>query len=133
MPITYVQAQRAIQAGHRKAREIGIKVSVAVVDEGGHVVAMGRMDSASWITVDIATAMAYTAAALESPSAGFASWRDAPGWPSVVNLFQGKLLGGQGGLPITKRGKVIGAIGTSGGADEQDRECSQAGIEAISR
>ena len=133
MSVSYAKARRAVLAAHRKATEFNLKVSTVVVDAGGHVVATGRMDGASWITTDVATALAYTAAAIESQASDFASWKDAPGWPSVMTLFQGKLVGGQGGLPITRRGKVVGAIGTSGGDDEQDRDCSQAGITAISR
>lgn len=118
-------------AAIRRAQEIGIRTTVAVVDETGALVTLTRMDGALPITVDIAKSMAYTSAAFALPGADMQDWYNQPWFHSMVLQTQGQLLPAGGGLPVLRGEVMIGAIGTSGGSHEQDLECSTAGIRAL--
>jgi uncharacterized protein GlcG (DUF336 family) len=131
MPLTLEMAEKISAAGGKKAEELGIKVSVVTVDAGGHLVTVHRMDGASWLTVDIAAAMAYTAAAFKTRAANLAGSADQPWFRSLTILSEGKVLPANGGIPIEVGGEVVGAVGVSGGSNAQDQECSEAGLEAI--
>jgi glc operon protein GlcG len=106
----------------REAEKIGVAMSFAVVDSGGHLVAAARMDGAPFLTMDIATGKAYTAAAFGTPSADLAKRFEGRGQftASIGVMTHGRFILGLGGLPIVVDGDVVGAIGASGGTGEQD-------------
>lgn len=131
MAVSNDQALRAVQAALRRAQEIGIKATAAVVDDAGALVVLARMDGALPITADIARSMAYTSASFGMPGSDMESWYNEPWFHSMVLQTNGQLLPAGGGLPITEGGALIGAIGVSGGSHDQDRDCSQAGIRAL--
>jgi cob(I)alamin adenosyltransferase len=131
MPLTLELAERITAASKAKAEGLGIRVSIITVDAGGHVVTVHRMDGASWLTVDIATAMAYTAAAFKTGAGNLTGSADQPWFRSLTILTQGKVLPAGGGIPIEVAGEIVGAIGVSGGSDAQDKECSEAGLQSI--
>ena len=132
MPVSLSQAHDLISRAHDKAGELGIRVTVAVVDEGGLLVALARMDGAPPLSPQVAEAKAVGAAMLYRDGAGLAELaRDRPGFFSVADrLVRVPIVPGLGSVLIRRDDRVLGAVGVSGGKPEQDLECAQAGISA---
>ena len=130
MPLTLNEAQDVVSRAHAKALELGIRVTVAVIDEGGHLIALGRMDGALPLSPQIAEAKAVGAAMLYRDGAALAELaKDRPGFFSVADrLTRVPIVPGLGSVLIRREGKVLGAVGVSGGKPEQDLECAEAGI-----
>jgi uncharacterized protein GlcG (DUF336 family) len=130
MPLTLEEAHQVIARGHARAAESGIRVTVAVVDEGGFLIALGRMDGAPPLSPQIAEAKAVGAAMLYRDGASLADLaKDRPGFFSVVDrLVRVPIVPGLGSVLLRRDGKVLGAVGVSGGKPEQDLECAEAGI-----
>ncbi|QJB31900.1 heme-binding protein [Chitinophaga oryzae] len=128
MNITYDQAARALSAAIAKAKELNIPVSVAVVDAGGHPVAFGRWNSVYGVA-DFAVKKAKTAAmfGVDSDVMGNIIAGAGLNGYGMINA-NGGLLTIAGGVTIKdKNGNVIGAIASSGGTPEQDKEIAMAG------
>jgi glc operon protein GlcG len=130
MPLTLEEAQQVIARAQTKARDSGIRVTVAVVDEGGLLVALARMDGAPPLSPQVAEAKAVGAAMLYRDGAGLADLaKDRPGFFSVVDrLVRVPIVPGLGSVLIRRDGRVLGAVGVSGGKPEQDLECAEAGL-----
>ena len=115
--LTLKEARAAIERGVAKAQELGFKVAVAVVDEGGHLIACERMDGALWITPEIARAKANAAAAFQATTQDletrFATAR-ALFAGNVAALGDYKLVFGRGGVPLVAGDRIVGAVGVSG-------------------
>lgn len=128
MPLTLAQAHNAIAGVQAKALELQINVTVAVVDEGGFLIALARMDGASPLSPQIAEAKAVGAAMLYRDGQGLADLaRDRPGFFSVADrLTRVPIVPGLGSVLLRRDDRVIGAVGVSGGKPEQDLECAQA-------
>lgn len=126
------EALEIIDRAHAKAREQGINVTVAVVDGGGLLVALGRMDGAAPLSPQIAEAKAVGAVMLHRDGASLAELaRDRPGFFAVADrLTRVPIVPGLGSVLVKRDGNVAGAVGVSGGKPEQDLECAQAGISA---
>ncbi|TMG13500.1 MAG: heme-binding protein [Chloroflexi bacterium] len=133
MPVTFVEAQKLIAGAHAKAGQLDIRVTVAVVDEGGMLIALGRMDGAGALTPQIAEAKAVGAAMLQRDGAGLADLaKERPGFFSVADrLVRVPIVPGLGSVLIRRDGKVLGAVGVSGGRPEQDVECAEVGLSSI--
>ena len=133
MPVTFVEAQKLIAGAHAKAGQLDIRVTVAVVDEGGVLIALGRMDGAGALTPQIAEAKAVGAAMLQRDGAGLADLaKERPGFFSVADrLVRVPIVPGLGSVLIRREGKVLGAVGVSGGRPEQDVECAEAGLSSV--
>ncbi len=129
--VTLAAARRAIAAAETKATEIGVPMNVAVVDEGGNLVAFARMDGAWLGSIDIAQNKAYTARAFDMPTQDLAPLAQ-PGQSlyGIEASNQGRLIVFGGGIPLTWDGRIVGAIGVSGGTVEQDQEVAEAGAAA---
>jgi uncharacterized protein GlcG (DUF336 family) len=125
-------AQGIITRAHTKAAELGIRVTVAVVDDGGHIVALSRMDGAPPISPQVAEAKAVGAAMLHRDGQSLADLaKDRPGFFSVVDrLVRVPIVPGLGSTLIKRDGRVVGAVGVSGGKPDQDLECAEAGVSA---
>ena len=123
-------AQEIVGRAHTRAGELGIKVTVAVVDSGGLLVALARMDGAPPLSPQIAEAKAVGAAMLFRDGADLAELaKDRPGFFSVVDrLVRVPIVPGLGSVLIRRDDQVIGAVGVSGGKPEQDLDCAQAGV-----
>ena len=110
-------ARAAIERAIAKAQALGFRVAVAVVDEGGHLVACERMDGALWITPEIARAKANAAAAFQATTqdleARFATSR-ALFAGNVAALGDYKLVFGRGAVPLVAGDRIVGAVGVSG-------------------
>jgi uncharacterized protein GlcG (DUF336 family)/NAD-dependent dihydropyrimidine dehydrogenase PreA subunit len=130
MPVPVEKALKMIQAGHAKAKELDIAVSVAVVDEGGRLSAFGRMDRAPPMSVDMAMHKAYTAATFQMPTNQLSGVAGQSWFQSMIVSTQGKMMAVAGGLPGLNSPHVVGAVGVSGGTEEQDQECCRAAVAA---
>jgi uncharacterized protein GlcG (DUF336 family) len=132
MGLNLHDANELIGRAQAKAAEVGIRVTVAVVDEGGLLIALARMDGAPPLSPQIAEAKAVGAAMLHRDGASLGELaKDRPGFFSVVDrLVRVPIVPGLGSVLIKRDGAVLGAVGVSGGRPEQDLECAQAGISA---
>jgi uncharacterized protein GlcG (DUF336 family)/NAD-dependent dihydropyrimidine dehydrogenase PreA subunit len=130
MPVPIDRALTMIQAGHAKAMELDIAVSVSVVDEGGRLIAFGRMDRSRPMSVDISINKAYTAASFQVPTTDLGAVSGQSWFQSLIVSSQGKIIAVAGGLPVLGEPMVVGAVGVSGGTDEQDQECARAAVAA---
>ena len=132
MPLNLHDANELIRRAHAKAAELGIRITVAVVDEGGLLIALARMDGAAPLTPQIAEAKAVGAAMLHRDGSSLGDLaKDRPGFFSVADrLVRVPIVPGLGSVLIKRDGKVLGAVGVSGGRPEQDLECAEAGISA---
>jgi glc operon protein GlcG len=133
MPLTLKQAQDVMARGHAKATELGIHVTIAVVDEGGLLIALGRMDGAPPVSPQVAEAKAVGAAMLHRDGASLAELaKDRPGFFSVVDrLVRAPIVPGLGSMLIKRGDAVLGAVGVSGGRPDQDVEIAQAGLTGV--
>jgi glc operon protein GlcG len=115
--LTLTRAIACIDKGVARAEALGFSVAVAVVDEGGHLVACHRMDGALWITPEIARAKANAAAAFRTTTLDmeerFSKGRQLFAG-TVASLGGYQLVFGKGGVPIVEDGRVLGAVGVSG-------------------
>jgi uncharacterized protein GlcG (DUF336 family) len=125
-------ALRVIESARLRAAAIGVPMNIAVVDDGNNLVAFARMDGAWLGSVDIAQGKAYTARAFNMSTKDLAPLCQ-PGQPlfGIHASNDGRLIVFAGGIPLQEEGEVVGAIGVSGGAVEQDHVVAQAGSEAF--
>ncbi len=132
--ITLDEALRVIAAARQKAEEIGVMMDIAVVDAGNNLTAFARMDGAWQGSIDIAVNKAYTARAFDMSSADLGKISQ-PGEMCfgihASNDLRVIIFGG--GIPLQRGGKIIGAIGVSGGAVAQDVEVAEAGVAAFDK
>jgi len=130
--MTLEEAQRIVKQAHAKAAELGIRVTVAVVDQGGLLVALARMDGAPPLSPQIAEAKAVGAAMLSRDGAALAELaKDRPGFFSVADrLVRVPIVPGLGSILVKHGDQLSGAIGVSGGRPDQDLECAEAGLSA---
>ncbi len=121
-------AQQMCDAALRQATALGVAVSVAVVDAGGHLVCFARMDAAEIAGPHLAVAKAATAVAHRCPSGDLAEEAGPTG--SLAGLGSsggGRYVVFAGGLPLwSDDGRVVGGVGVSGASAEQDLDCSAA-------
>lgn len=131
--ITLEKAKEAIVASERKAQELGISVSTAIVDEHGTLMAFSKMDNALIISPDFAINKAYTSANLGFPTKDLSSYAtEGKPYFGINTLFGGKFNLLAGGLPVKIHGKNVGGIGVGGSADpEQDVQCAQEALNVL--
>ena len=133
MTIALTEAQRAVQAAHRKAEELGVRVTAVVVDEAGLVIALGRMDGAMGLSPQIAEGKAVAASLLQRDGDAVATMNEQrPAFfQAVSGMARVALVPGLGSLLVRRDGGAEGAIGVSGAKPEQDLECAQAALTAL--
>jgi uncharacterized protein GlcG (DUF336 family) len=134
-PVTAMKledARRVISAAEKKAREIGQPMNIAVADQGGNIVAHVRMDNA-WIgSIDISMKKAYTSRAFDIETKELAKHSQSGGEFFGIHVSNnGKIMIFAGGIPLKLDGKVVGAIGVSGGSGDQDHAVAAAGAAAF--
>jgi uncharacterized protein GlcG (DUF336 family) len=125
-------ARRVMAAGEAKAREIGAASNIAVVDAGGNLVGHIRMDGA-WIgSIDISINKAFTARMFDIPTKDLAEMAQ-PGGPffGIHVSNHGRVMIFAGGMPLRRSERVVGAVGVSGGAGEQDQAVAEAAAAAL--
>ena len=130
--ITLERALQLIRAGEEAADRDGLALAFAVVDAGGHLVALHRMDGAPWIASEVAIGKAWTAAAYGLPSAAQGEkMKELPAFSSAISAAtHGRYTPQIGALPITAGDTVIGAMGASGGTGQQDEDAGRAALSA---
>jgi uncharacterized protein GlcG (DUF336 family) len=125
-------ASDAVRASVAHAASLGLRINVAVVDPGGNLAAFLRMPGAFLHSIDIAIDKAYTAASFGLPTS---QWHAALQQHSDAVrdglLRRPRFVAFGGGLPVLENGQRIGGIGVSGGSEQQDEACAQAGLTAI--
>lgn len=130
--MTLEDARRVIAAAEKKAKEIGQPMNIAVADEGGNLVSHVRMDWAWLGSIDISINKAFTARAFDISTKDLAV-QSQPGkqFYGIHVSNHGRVMIFAGGIPLKKNGKVVGAIGVSGGAGDQDQSVAEAGAAAF--
>ena len=130
--LTLKDAQRVIMAAEKKAQEIGQPMNIAVVDEGGNLKAHARIDNA-WIgSIDISINKAFTSRAFDIETRDLAKHSQSGGQFFGIHVSNhGRIMIFAGGIPLKKDGKVVGAIGVSGGSGDQDHAVAEAGAHAF--
>ena len=128
MSVTLEQAERLSEAAKAKAKEIGVPMNIAIVDEGANLVSFHRMDNAWLGSIDISIKKAKTARFFDMNS-GEIGKLSQPGGPLYnIEHSNGGLISFPGGVVLKDAsGKVVGAIGVSGGSVDQDHEVASAG------
>ena len=132
MSLTLDEANRILRATLAKAQELNIRVSAAVVDAGGRLVAFQRMDNAIWAGVYGSQGKAIASAAFGRASGEMAPRADQPTPRGIALAEGGHMIMGQGAVPIIRNGVVVGACGVGGGTSQEDEDCARAGIATLS-
>lgn len=132
MELSYETAEKALQTAREKALSLNIPVTIAVVDMGGHLIALARLDSVYGV-IDFAVKKARTAAMFGVNTEMMGSIISETGIHGygMLNSNEGLLTIAGGVVLQNAEGKIIGAIGSSGGSPEQDKEIAEAGAQAI--
>src|SRR5438132_896776 len=129
MALTLAEANQVVHGALARAKELNIRISVAVCDSGGRLVAFNRMDGAIWASSIGAQGKAVASAAFARPSGELTPRADTPTIRGIIATDGGHMIPGQGAVPIMHDGGVEGACGVGGGTSEQDEECARAGVE----
>lgn len=125
-------ARRVIAAAEKRAHEIGQPMNIAVVDEGGNLVAHVRMDGAWLGSIDIAMNKAFTARAFDISTRELAGYSQSGGQFFGIHASNhGRIMIFAGGIPLKRDGRVVGAVGVSGGTGDQDQAVAEAGAGAF--
>ncbi len=127
MKLTCEGAQKLLAAAVAKAREMNVPQCICIVDTGGHLLPMARMDGAFALSVDTALRKAQTAAAYGIPTGDIAAGIDI----KLAIATEGRRINLPGGLPVIVDGHVAGGIGVGSGTGEQDKEVAKAALGAI--
>ncbi len=125
-------ARRVITAAEKKARDIGQPMNIAVADAGGNLVAHVRMDGAWLGSIDISIKKAFTSRAFDIATKDLAMQSQSGGQFFGIHASnEGRVMIFAGGIPLKRDGKVVGAVGVSGGSGEQDHSVAAAGAAAF--
>jgi glc operon protein GlcG len=131
-PIGMDEAQKAIMGAMAEAKKHSWKMSISVVDPNGYLIAHATMDGTQYGSILISQAKARTAAMFRRPSGAFQTAINTGGFPSNLSLLgMNGAVASEGGFPIVIDGKLVGAIGASGGIFTQDAVVAKAGLEAV--
>jgi uncharacterized protein GlcG (DUF336 family) len=130
-PIDLEAANKAAAAAHAEARRNNWAMAVAIVDPAGELVYFAKMDATQTGSVTIAIDKARSAARFKRPTKAFQDMLAAGGEGLRVLGLSGAVPV-EGGVPIAIDGKIVGAIGVSGGTSPQDGQCARAGADAVS-
>jgi uncharacterized protein GlcG (DUF336 family) len=132
--LTLSKSLKIITAAFAKAKDLGLKpLGIAVLDEGGHLVAFQRQDGASFLRPEIASGKAFGALAtgMDSRALGKAAVERPHFFVGLSGVSDGRIVPVAGGVLIRDRkGEIIGAVGISGDTSDNDEACAIAGIEA---
>jgi len=128
-PISLQRANAVIAATVAEAKKHDWKLNIAVVDSGGNLVAFQRMDGAQLASIQIAEHKARTAVSFRRETKVFENAIQVNSSPYVMTLDG--VIGSRGGIPLVADGKLIGALGCSGGTGSQDEVACKAGVAAL--
>ena len=128
--LTLAEAEVILAGAKAKVVELGLKMSISVVDPRGDLITMFKMDGAPWRTPAVSRGKAVASASFERASGELTDNAQAPIFRAFMAMEGGHMIPGQGALAIFKNGEIIGAVGGSGGTSQEDEDCSRAGINA---
>lgn len=131
VPISAERAQAVIHAAAAEAEKRGWPLNIAVVDSGANLVAFLRMDGAQLASISISEHKARTAAKYRRPTKAFEDGIQKSDLKYVLTLDD--VIGSRGGIPLIEGGKLIGAVGCSGGTGSQDEVACMAGAAVINK
>lgn len=131
--LTLEDARALVAAAQAEARRIGKPMTVCVVDAGGFVLALERMDGARPLTPSIAQAKAYTAAIMQRPASMLKGWAESqPGFfAQVSRMGHQPIVAADGGLTIARDRRILGGLGLSGGTGPEDEAAGLAALTAL--
>lgn len=127
LKLTYEGARTALAAAVAKAEEIGVPQNIAIVDDGGHLLAFARMDGAKLLSINTCQSKALSAASHRQPTARL----NVADEVKLAFASGGKLTNLKGGLPIMIDGICVGAVGVGSGTGDQDVEVARAALQAL--
>lgn len=130
-PITLDRAEAAIDAAVGEAKKRGWALNVAVVDSGGNLVAFRRMDGAQLASIQISEHKAKASLSFRRETKVFENGVQEGNLPYLLTLDG--LIASRGGIPLIESGKIIGAIGCSGGTGSQDEVSCKTGAATINK
>ena len=122
--------KKVAAAAAAEAKKLNLTVVIAVLDDGGHLIYLERLDGTQIGSIDVAVAKAKTAVYYKRPSKVFEDRISSGGTPALALLNSLPL---QGGEPIMAGGQLVGAIGVSGGTSEQDGQIARVGLAVIGK
>jgi uncharacterized protein GlcG (DUF336 family) len=130
--LNLADARTIIAAAEAKAADIGQPMNIAVVDAGGNLISHVRMDGAWLGSIDISINKAFTSRAFDIQTKDLGD-NSQPGnqFYGIHASNHGRIMIFAGGIPISRNGAVVGAIGVSGGSGEQDQSVAEAGAAAL--
>ena len=131
MPLTLSEANQVVHAAVAKAQEMNIRISVAVCDAGGRLMAFNRMDGAIWGSVYGSQGKAIASVAFGRASGELQERAGSPIIQGIAAAEGGHMIVSQGAVPIIRNDVVEGACGVGGGTAQQDEECARAGVAKI--
>lgn len=127
--LSYEDALTLIEGAKTKAREIGLPMCIAIVDESGFLIAFQRMDGGKPLSTTLAQDKAHTAAiSFKSTQAYNEACIPGKSTYGIHTSAGGRFSVVGGGIPVEVDGAIVGAIGLSGGKPEQDISCAEAGL-----
>ncbi len=130
-PISLQRAQAVAQAAMTEAAKRGWQLNIAVVDSGANLVTFIRMDGAQLASIAISEHKARTAVKYRRPTKAFEDAVQKAGFNYVLTLDD--IVASRGGIPLIEDGKLIGAIGCSGGTGSQDEAACAAAAATINK
>ena len=130
--LTLDDANALLAAARAAAEQAGVPMTFALMDAGGHLLALHRMDGAPWITADVAQGKAWTAAAYGVPSAAQKDkMAPMPNFAtSITAMTHGRFTPQTGAVPVYRGGVLVGGLGASGGTGDQDEAACVAAVAA---
>lgn len=124
--------KKIIEGAEKEAADIGVQMVISVVDAGGNLIATHRMDDAWIASLDVAQNKAWTSVALKMPTSNLEEAASPNNELYGLNTTnQGRIVVFGGGIPLEKDGKVVGAVGVSGGAVAQDVQVAEAAVKVF--
>ena len=129
MGLSLADANRIVGASIAAAEEMGVRLSVAVVDAGGQLVAFQRMEGAIAVSATAAPGKAVGSVFFGRDSRLIDA--GSPVMQAILGSQGGRIIPAQGAVPIYRDGELVGAIGGSGGTAQEDEDCVRKGLEAL--
>jgi uncharacterized protein GlcG (DUF336 family) len=130
-PISLDRAQGLVQAAIAEAKKRNWAMNVAVVDTNGDLLAFGRMDGAQLASISISQHKARVAARYRRPTVAFENAVQKFGFNYILTLDD--VIASRGGIPLVEGGKIIGAVGCSGGTGSQDEATCMAAANTVNK
>jgi uncharacterized protein GlcG (DUF336 family) len=132
LKLTLEDTKIILKGAEEKAKEIGVDMDIAVVDDGGNLLGFYRMDKAKITSIDVAINKAFTAAGARKGTHEYAEVAGAGGSAFGIHVSnRGRFMIFGGGLPVFVDDHIVGGVGCSSGSVDEDRIVAQAGIDAL--